>query len=168
MKAKNTQLAMFSSNNNYYRAPVFSKESMPRTTPLLKFSFDYSEFNCRIPVVPVRFIRGDGKSSAIIYAVLDSGAEEIVIREDLARWLNLKLIPKQAPALTAGGQKQCLTGTVTAFVLGRGGREIRHENIEVSVIEGNPAILIGIHPVFEDYIVTIDAHNKKFMLDPRK
>ncbi|MCX6665144.1 MAG: aspartyl protease family protein [Euryarchaeota archaeon] len=141
---------------------------MPRTTPLLKFSFNYSDFECKIPVVPVRFIREDGTSSALIYAVLDSGAEGIVLREDLAQWLKLKLTPKQTPALTAGGQKQCLTGTVPVFILGRGGREIRYENIEVIVIEGNPAILIGINPIFEDYIVTINSHAKKFLLDPRK
>lgn len=140
---------------------------MPRTTPLLKFSFSYDTFNCSIPIIPVRFIRADGTSSALIHAVLDSGAEGIVIREDLAQWLQLKLTVKHAPALTAGGQKECLTGTVPAFILGRGGQEVRYENIEVRVIQGNPAFLIGIHPVFEEYLVTIDAHQKKFMLEPR-
>jgi len=31
-----------------------------------------------------------------------------------------------------------------------------------------PTILVGIHPVFEDYKVTIMAHQNKFILEPRQ
>ena len=57
---------------------------MQRTTPLLKFVFDYKRFHCRIPIVPVRFVRSDGVSSPIINAVLDSGADALTIPKELA------------------------------------------------------------------------------------
>lgn len=40
-------------------------------------------------------------------------------------------------------------------------------NPTAAIIKNNPAILIGIEPVFDEYIVTIKAHEKKFILDPK-
>ena len=76
---------------------------MSRTTPLLKFVFDYKRFQCLIPIVPVRFVRTDNVSTQIINAVLDSGADTITIPQDLAIWLQLKLEPRDTPAMTASG-----------------------------------------------------------------
>ena len=66
---------------------------MTRTSPLLKFVFNYKRFQCQIPIVPVRFIRADNVSTQIINAVLDSGADTITMPKDLAEWLQLKLEP---------------------------------------------------------------------------
>jgi len=59
---------------------------MPRITPLLKYTFDYKRHHCRIPIIPVRFVRSDNVSTQIINAVLDSGADAITIPKDLAKW----------------------------------------------------------------------------------
>jgi len=140
---------------------------MTRISPLVKFSFNYSQFGCNIPVVPVRFENADSQSTRIINAILDTGSDNVVIREDLANWLNISLTQRASPANTAGGQQPSFSGNVPVFILGRGGREVRYENIEISVIRNNPAILIGIEPVLDDYIVELDAHNRKFTLNPR-
>jgi predicted aspartyl protease len=141
---------------------------MPRTSPPLKFVFDYKRFHCRIPIIPVRFIRNDNVSTQIINAVLDSGADAITIPKDLAVWLQLKLEPRDTPAMTAAGTIKAYKAIVPGFVLGQGGREVNYKNIEVCVMENCPYILVGISPVFEDYIVIINAYQNKFTLEPRQ
>jgi len=139
---------------------------MPRTSPLLKFVFDYKKFHCRIPIVPIRFVRADNVSTQIIHAVLDSGADTITIPQDLAIWLKLKLEPRDTPAMTAAGTIKAYKAIVPGFILGQGGREVYYQNIEVCVMENCPYILVGISPIFEDYKVTIIAAQKRFMLEP--
>jgi hypothetical protein len=141
---------------------------MPRTTPLLKFVFDYKRFHCRIPIVPVRFVRFDKVSTQIINAVLDSGADAITIPKELAQWLQLKLEPVKTSAMTAAGTTNALVGKAPEFILGQGGREVKYEDVEIYTMEHCPYTLIGIAPVFEDYDVTILASQRRFKLEPRK
>jgi predicted aspartyl protease len=94
---------------------------MPRTSPLLKFVFDYKRFQCRIPILPIRFIRDDNISTQIINSVLDSGADSITIPKDLAVWLKLKLEPRDTPAMTAAGTVKAYKTIVHEFILGQGG-----------------------------------------------
>jgi predicted aspartyl protease len=141
---------------------------MPRTTPLLKFVIDYKRFHCRIPIVPVRFVRSDNVSTQMINAVLDSGADAITIPKELADWLQLKLEPKKTPAMTAAGTTNAFVGKVPAFILGQGGREVTYKDVEVYTMEHCPYTLVGITPVFEDYNVTIQASQKRFRLEPRE
>ena len=140
---------------------------MSRISPLLKFVFDYKRFQCRIPIVPVRFIRADNVSTQIINAVLDSGADTITMPKDLAIWLKLKLEPRETPALTAGGTIKAYQTIVPEFILGQGGREVKYKDVEICVMENCPYILIGISPVFEDYKVTIMAYQNKYILESR-
>jgi predicted aspartyl protease len=140
---------------------------MRRTSPLLKFVFDYKRFHCRIPIVPVRFIRADNVSTQIINAVLDSGADAITIPQDLAVWLKMKLEPREIPAMTAAGTIKAYKAIVPEFILGQGGREVNYQDIEICVMENCPYILVGISPVFEDYKITIMAYQNKFTLEPR-
>lgn len=139
---------------------------MPRTSPLLKFVFDYKRFQCRIPIVPVRFTRADNVSTPIINAVLDSGADTITIPRDLADWLKLKLEPRDTPAMTAAGTIKSYRAIVSKFILGQGGREVKYKEVEVCVMENCPYVLVGISPVFEEYIVIINAFQNKFTLEP--
>jgi len=139
---------------------------MSRTSPLLKFVFNYKRFQCRIPVVPVRFVRADGISTQIINAVLDSGADTITIPQDLATWLQLKLEPRDTPAMTAAGTIKAYKAMVPELILGQGGRDVHYKNIEVCVMEKCPYILIGISPIFEDYKVTVIASQRQFILEP--
>jgi predicted aspartyl protease len=140
---------------------------MPHTTPLLRFSFDYSSLNCRVPRVPIRFIGRNDKITPVINAVLDSGADEITIPKELADWLSLNLQPKPHPVNTASGKERAFTAAAD-FFLGRGGREVKYKNVEICVIEKCPAILVGISPVFEDFDVKISAGERKFVLEPKK
>lgn len=141
---------------------------MPRSTPLINFVFDYKRFNCRIPIVPVRFVRFDNVSTQIIHAVLDSGADAITIPKELAQWLQLKLEPIKTSAMTAAGTTNAFIGKVPEFILGQGGREVKYQDLEVYTMEHCPYTLVGIAPVFEDYNVTILASQKRFKLEPRK
>ena len=138
---------------------------MPHS-PLLKFTFRYSN-DCKTPLVPVRFIGQDGTSTPTINAILDSGADEITIPEPLADYLHLDLEPRDEPISTAGGSREAFKSTIS-FYLGRGGREVKYENIEICVIDEDMPVLIGITPVFEDYNVTIMAHQNKFILEPKE
>ena len=139
---------------------------MPRITPLLKFAFDYKRFHCRIPIVPVRFVRSDNVSTQMINAVLDSGADAITIPKDLAEWLQLKLEPMKTPAKTAAGTTNAFIGKVSEFILGQGGREVIYKDVEVCTMEHCPYTLVGISPVFEDYNVKIMASQKRYILEP--
>jgi hypothetical protein len=141
---------------------------MPRTTPLLKFVFDYSRFHCRIPIVPVRFVRSDGVSSPIINAVLDSGADALTIPKELAEWLQIKLEQTKTSAKTAAGTTNAFIGKAPEFTLGQGGREVSYKDVEVYTMEHCLYTLVGITPVFEDYNVTILASQKRFRLEPRE
>lgn len=136
-------------------------------TPIKEFTFRYDTVGCKTPLIPVRFEHNDGRSTSLISAILDSGSDCIVIRKDLANWLGIALTPVTNPVFTAGGERPSFSGIVKKFILGRGGREVIWEDVEIRVIEDNPAFLIGITPVWEEYIVHIDAHNKKFALEPR-
>jgi predicted aspartyl protease len=141
---------------------------MTRTTPLLKFIFNYKRFQCQIPIVPVRFVRDDKVSTQIINAVLDSGADTITIPGDLAEWLKLKLEPRDTPAMTAAGTIKAYKAIVPEFIVGQGGREVRYKDIEVCVMDQCPYILVGILPIFKDYKVTIMASKTQFILEPQK
>ena len=134
---------------------------------LLKFSFSYDDLS-GVPLVPINFFYKDGTpTQPFNNAILDSGASEITIPKVLADLLGLELKPRDHPAQTAGGEVEAYTAK-TDFNLGRGGRIVKYNDIEICVMENCPAILIGIHPIFIDYIVTIMAFKKKCFLEPKK
>ena len=140
---------------------------MPLISPLKDFTFKYDSLGCKTPQIPIRFESSDGRSTSIINAILDSGSDCIVIRHDLANWLGITLNPCPVQVCTAGGKQNSFSGIIPKFILGRGGREVIWTNVEIRVIENNPAFLIGIDPVFEAYLVTIDASKKKVTLTPK-
>ena len=136
-------------------------------TRLLKFSFAYDE-QFGIPLVPINFFYKDGTpTQPFNNAILDSGASEITIPKNLADLLELELKPRAQPAQTAGGEVIAFTAT-TDFNLGRGGRVVKYNNINICIMENCPAILVGIHPVFEDYKVIIMAYKRKCILEPKE
>ena len=134
----------------------------------MKFVFNYDKYNCRIPIIPVRFIRSDNESTPIFHAVLDSGADTLTIPKDLAEWLGVKLQPKATPTVTASGSAKAYTGIAPLFILGQGGREVKYQDVEICAMENCPYILVGVSPVFEDYLITINARERKFTLEPIK
>ncbi len=140
---------------------------MPLASNLKKFSFPYGNLGCRTPRIPIRFEDSEGKQTPIINALLDSGSDFLVMREDLANEMGIALQEQETSASTAGGAKKLYKGLLPALILGRGGRDVRWENIDVYVIEDNTAFLVGIDPVFYEYNVEIQAYHHKVKLTPK-
>lgn len=133
------------------------------SSQLIKFTFSYK--NSYAPMIPIRFIGENNQRTPIFNAILDSGADEITIPRRLADYLGQTLTPKQHPINTAGGTKDAFT-TKTHFFIGRGGREVEYEDISTCVVNTDMPVLVGIYPVFEDYIITINASKNKFSMIP--
>ena len=134
---------------------------------LLKFNFAYDD-RFGVPLIPITFFNEDGVRTQLLNnAILDSGAYEITIPKALADILGLELRPRSNPVHTAGGLIDAFTATIN-FTLGRGGRFVHYTNVDICVMKQCPAVLVGIHPVFEDYDVTIMAHQRKCILEPRE
>jgi len=139
---------------------------MPHST-LLKFIFTYDD-QFGVPLIPITFFRKDGtKTQLLNNAILDSGANEITIPKDLADMLGLELHPRINPVQTAGGLTEAYTTTLD-FILGRGGRFVQYTNVDICVMDHCPAVLIGIHPIFKDYTITIKAYQHKCILEPKE
>lgn len=132
---------------------------------LLKFTFTYDE-QYLVPLIPIRFIDNDGNPIPTFNAILDSGADEVTIPKELADELQLELSPRPDLIHTAGGEMQAFTAIVN-FNIGRGGREVEYTDINICVIDKDMPVLVGIEPVFKDYMVTIMAYENKIILEPR-
>jgi hypothetical protein len=134
---------------------------------LLKFNFIYDD--CfGVPLIPITFYNKEGSRTQLLNnAILDSGAYEITIPKTLADLLGLELRPRSNPVHTAGGLIEACTAKID-FDLGRGGRFVHYTNVDICVMKQCPAVLIGIHPIFEDYSVTIMSHQRKCILEPRE
>ncbi|MBE3122826.1 MAG: retroviral-like aspartic protease family protein, partial [Thermoplasmata archaeon] len=119
-------------------------------------------------LIPITFFHKDGTRAQLLNnAILDSGAYEITIPKALADMLGLELRPRSNPVHTAGGQIEACTATIN-FTLGRGGRFVQYTDVDICVMKQCPAVLIGIRPIFEDYTVTIIAHQQKCILEPKE
>ena len=77
---------------------------------LLKFIFSY-DAKCLTPLIPIRFIGSDGKSTPTFNAILDSGADEVTIPKALSDELQLELNSRPDPIHTAGGEIDAFTTT---------------------------------------------------------
>jgi hypothetical protein len=136
-------------------------------SPLIKFIFSYDE-HFGVPLVPITFFHKNGNQTQLLNnAILDSGAYEITVPKALADILGVDLRPRSKPVHTAGGLTEAYSATID-FTLGRGGRYVKYTNVDVCVMKQCPAVLIGIRPIFEDYTVTILAHQQRCILEPKK
>ena len=136
-------------------------------SPLLKFNFTYDD-RFGVPLIPVTFFHKNGTRAQLLNnAILDSGAYEITIPKELADLLGLVLRPRSNPVHTAGGLVEACTATIDV-VLGRGGRFVHYSTVDICVMEQCPAVLIGIRPLFEDYNITIMAHQHRCILEPKE
>lgn len=81
--------------------------------------------------------------------------------------MKYELRPRSEKINTAGGEINAFF-SVACFVIGRGGREVKYENVDICVVDKDLPVLIGIKPVFEDYKVIIMAYQNKFKLEPKK
>jgi hypothetical protein len=134
---------------------------------LIKFIFSYDE-HFGVPLLPITFFHKNGNQTQLLNnAILDSGAYEITVPKALADILGVDLRPRSKPVHTAGGMTEAYSATID-FTLGRGGRYVKYTNVDVCVMKQCPAVLIGIRPIFEDYTVTIMAHQRRCILEPKK
>jgi hypothetical protein len=121
------------------------------------FIYDYIKY----PVLPVRFYCGE-KSTPVIDALLDSGGDFIVIPMPVARYLGLEL-KKAGDVDTAGGTTSLFKATLNMNV-GKDDRMALYENIQIHVSERDDIpILIGRHPIFEDYEITFNKKNNQLI-----
>jgi predicted aspartyl protease len=123
-----------------------------------RFVFDY----CRYPVIPVKFFHKD-KKTPFIDALLDSGGDFIVIPMPIAKYLNLKL-KKAGFVDTAGGTTSLFKATLD-MVIGKESKAAIYENsqIHVSARDDIP-VLLGRHPIFEDYEITFKKQKNQLIL----
>jgi hypothetical protein len=134
---------------------------------LLKFNFLYDD-RFGVPLIPITFFNRDGVRTQLLNnAILDSGAYEITILKALSDMLGLELRLRSNPVHTAGGLIEAYTATID-FTLGRGGRFVHYTKVDICVMKQCPAVLVGINPIFKDYNVTILAHERKCILEPRE
>lgn len=124
----------------------------------LEFVFDYFKY----PVIPVKFF-SNGKDTPFIDALLDSGGDFIVIPMPIAQYLGLKL--KKAGAVDTAGGATMLYKSILNMIIG--GKNISHtyKDIEIHVSARNDIpVLLGRHPIFEDYEIIFQKRNNKLIL----
>lgn len=124
--------------------------------------FDYY----RYPIIPVKFYYKD-KKTPFIDALLDSGGDFIVIPMPIARYLGLKM--KKAGSIdTAGGTTSLFKATLS-MIIGKRNGIVTYKNIQIHVSARNDIpVLLGRHPIFEDYEITFKKQKNQLILSPVK
>jgi predicted aspartyl protease len=130
--------------------------------PGSEFIFDYY----RYPIIPVKFYYKE-KKTPVIDALLDSGGDFIVIPMPIAKYLGLKL--KKAGAVdTAGGTTSLFKATLS-MIIGNKNKTFIYNNIQIHVSARNDIpVLLGRHPIFEDYEITFKKQKNHLVLNPVK
>jgi len=130
--------------------------------PGSEFIFDYY----RYPIVPVKFYYKE-KKTPVIDALLDSGGDFIVIPMPIAKYLGLKL--KKAGAVdTAGGTTSLFKATLS-MIIGNKNKTFIYNNIQIHVsVRNDIPVLLGRHPIFEDYEITFKKQRNQLVLNQVK
>ena len=126
----------------------------------LEFTFEYYKY----PVVPVKFTHND-VDTPFIDALLDSGGDFIVIPMPIARYLKLDL--KRAGSVdTAGGTTSLFKANLN-MTIGNNENFVIYNNIEIHVSDRDDIpVLLGRHPIFEDYEITFKKQKNQLLLRP--
>ncbi len=122
------------------------------------FVFNYYKY----PVVPVKFYY-NGKETPFIDALLDSGGDFIVIPLPIAKYLGLKL--KKAGSVDTAGGTTLLYKAVLSMVIGSKEKSVTYSDIQIHVSgrEDIP-VLLGRHPIFEDYEIIFRKKENQLIL----
>ena len=125
-----------------------------------KLVFDYIDY----PLIPIRFFYNE-RETPFIDALLDSGGDFIVIPMPIARYLGLKLA-KAGRVDTAGGAASLYKATVTMEISAKENK-VSYKDIEIHVSTRNDIpVLLGRHPIFEDYEITFKKQKNQLVLIP--
>jgi hypothetical protein len=126
------------------------------------FVFNYYKY----PVLPVKFYF-DSKETPFIDALLDSGGDFIVIPLPIAEYLGLKL--KRAGSVDTAGGETSLFKTTLNMIIGNKDKSVNYYNIEIHVSTRNDIpVLLGRHPIFEDYEIIFRNKNNQLILKHNK
>ena len=126
--------------------------------PQLELIFDY----LRYPILPVKFYYKD-KKTPYIDALLDSGGDFIVVPLPIAKYLDLKL--KKAGSVDTAGGTTSLFKAKLDMTIGRGEEIATYDNIQIHISARNDIpVLIGRHPIFEDFEITFKKQFSKLIL----
>ena len=109
---------------------------------LLKFTFSYINNKPGILLIPIRFIDKKVQATLTFNAILDSGADEVTIPKALADLLKYQSSLRTDKINTAGGEIEALS-SVAYFNIGKGVKEVKYKNIDISVIDKEMPFLIG-------------------------
>lgn len=124
----------------------------------LEFVFDY----LRYPLIPVKFYFKD-KKTPHIDALLDSGGDFIVVPLPIAKYLDLKL--KKAGSIDTAGGTTSLFKAKLSMAIGKGKKTATYKNIQIHISTRNDIpVLIGRHPVFEDYEIIFKKQKNQLIL----
>ena len=127
-----------------------------------RFVFEYH----RYPIVPVKFCYKEKKTPAID-ALLDSGGDFIVIPIPIAKYLRLKL--KKAGSVDTAGGATTLFKTTLSMIIVNKNKSTTYHNIQIHVSGRNDIpVLLGRHPIFEDYDITFKKQKNQLILNPVK
>ncbi len=136
--------------------PSLRKSEVPKDVKLQKY-----------PFIPVRLYY-KGKRTPIIEGLIDSGSDILHIPRGIAETLNL---PQDhiIESNSTGGKYECYE-TEVGLILGRGGRES-----DLGVIKAifpaeysDHPLIVGRHPVFEEFRIIFEEFNEKFILIPKE
>jgi len=124
----------------------------------LEFIFKYHKY----PVVPVKFYYNETETP-FIDALLDSGGDFIVIPMPIARYLKLKL--KRAGDVDTAGGTTSLFKANLSMIIGSNEKSVTYNNIQIHVSDRDDIpVLLGRHPIFEDYEITFKNHKEQLIL----
>jgi len=125
-----------------------------------QFVFEYRDY----PLISIKFYY-NGRETPFIDALLDSGGDFIVIPIPIARYLELEL-SKGGPVDTAGGTTSLFKAHLD-MVMSSGERKITYKNLEIHVsTRDDIPVLLGRHPIFEDYEIIFRKHKNQLILNP--
>jgi hypothetical protein len=117
------------------------------------------------PLIPIQLYY-QGKNLRF-EALLDSGADKLFLPRAIANALELPLGAKRTDSGVTGKFESY--GTKVGLIIGSGSREYDFGIIEACtpVEEQDVPILIGRHPVFDEYQIRFEQYNNKFKLIPK-
>ncbi len=119
-------------------------------------------------MIPVRFYY-NGRPTPYIEALLDSGCDGIFLEPELFASLNL---PNKGEMDADGIDGSCPTRmTEVGLIIGRGkAREYDFGIVDaaVPINKNDVPVLIGRHPVFDEYQIIFEEYKGKFKLIPKE
>jgi hypothetical protein len=124
-----------------------------------EFIFEYKNY----PLIPIKFCYKN-KETPLIDALLDSGGDFIVIPLAIARYLQVPL-SKAGRVDTAGGTTKLYKATVE-MTMSNSKKQIVYQDLEIHVSTRNDIpVLLGRHPIFEDYEIIFRKRQNQLILN---